>query len=216
MAVYRFKVSFEDYDDVIREIDIRSTQTFEDLHYAIHRTTGYKPEQSSSFYVSNDYWIKKDEIAYLPTQRKIDRGVALMNSTKLSSFIDDPHQKFYYTYNFDRPFDFHVELIKILSEEKGKDYPLTVKSIGEAPKPLGATPPPIPPAGEAEEFDFLDDEPEYAHEDEQGIDDIDELGLGEAKEEVQDDSEEEKDDFDDEFTDNENFDSDDYNNKEDY
>ena len=65
MAVYRFKVSFEDYDDVVREIDIKSTQTLEDLHRAIHASTVYNPEQSSSFYVSNDQWIKGEEIAYL-------------------------------------------------------------------------------------------------------------------------------------------------------
>lgn len=215
MAIYRFKVSFEDFDDVIREIDIRSTQTFEDLHQAIHRTTGYNTEKSSSFYVSNDYWIKKDEIAYLPSQRKIERGVALMSNTKLSSFIDDPHQRFYYTYNFDRPYDFHVELIKILNEEKGKEYPLIVKSVGEAPRPLGITTPPIPPADEPEDFDF-EDEAEYEHEEDHVIADIDELGLGEAKEEEHAEQEEEKDDFLDEFSDDDNFDTDDYNNKEDY
>ena len=40
MAIYRFKLSFEDYDEVVREIDIKTTQTFEDLHKALHRTTG--------------------------------------------------------------------------------------------------------------------------------------------------------------------------------
>jgi hypothetical protein len=29
MAIYRFKISFEDYDEVEREIDIKSIQTFE-------------------------------------------------------------------------------------------------------------------------------------------------------------------------------------------
>ena len=129
MAIYRFKVSFEDYDDVIREIDIKSTQTFEDLHRAIHRTTGYNPEKSSSFYVSNDHWIKAEEIAFLPNPRKADTGIALMTGTKLHKFIDDPHQKFYYTYNFERPYDFHVELIKILDEEKGKEYPNLVAAV---------------------------------------------------------------------------------------
>lgn len=213
MAIYRFKVSFEDYDDVIREIDIRSNQTFEDLHHAIHRTTGYNPEQSSSFYVSNDYWIKKDEIAYLPSPRKAERGIALMSNSKLSSFIDDPHQKFYYTYNFDRPYDFHVELVKILDEEKGKEYPFIVKSIGDAPKPLGLTPPPIS-SDEPDEFDFLN-ETEYEHEDDHSIEEVDELSLGGVDEEQEE--EEDKDDFLDEFSDNENYDSDDYqNNKEDY
>ncbi len=124
MALYRFKVTFEDYDDVTREIDVKSNQSFEDLHRAIHQSTGYNCEFSSSFYISNDQWIKGEEITYLPNQRRIDRGVALMDKVKLSNRIDDPHQKFYYTFNFDRPFDFHVELLKIiLDETPGTTYP---------------------------------------------------------------------------------------------
>ena len=95
MAIYRFRVSFEDYDDIERDIDIKSNQTFEDLHRAIQQSTGYKVEASSSFYVSNDQWIKNEEIAFLPNPRKVTNGVTLMSNSKLSSFIDDPHQKFY-------------------------------------------------------------------------------------------------------------------------
>jgi hypothetical protein len=54
MALYRFKVTFEDYDEVSRDIDIKSNQTFLDLHKAIHQSTGYNPEFPSSFYISND------------------------------------------------------------------------------------------------------------------------------------------------------------------
>src|SRR5476651_537410 len=158
MAVYRFKVSFEDYDDVMREVDIKSTHTFEDLHRAIHLSTGYQPEYSSSFYISNDQWIKGQEIAYMPSQRKIDRGVALMEKSKLSSFIDDPHQKFYYTFNFDRPFDFHIELIKILDETAGITYPFVAKTHGEAPKQFGNV---FTPTATTEvindDFDFLNE-----------------------------------------------------------
>ena len=216
MAIYRFKVSFEDYDDVIREIDIKSTQTFEDLHLAIHRTTGYNPEKSSSFYVSNDHWIKAEEIAFLPNQRKSDAGVALMTGTKLHKFIDDPHQKFYYTYNFERPYDFHVELIKILDEDKGKEYPALVRSFGDAPKPPGSVIIPVE-TDEEGDFDFLNDieEPE----DDQ-IMDVSDEDLGEglvvgAHPEAEED-EEEKDDIMDEFSDNDNLDADEFDNKDDY
>lgn len=209
MAVYRFKVSFEDYDDIYREIDIRSNQTFEDLHVAIHQSTGYNAGQSSSFYVSNDQWLKKDEIAFLPSAKKIERDVALMEKSKLSSFIDDPHQKFYYTYNFDRPYDFHVELIKILLDDiTGKIYPLIVKSIGEAPKPLGAAVIAESAPEGNDEFDFLN-EMEYSPDDADHLESIDEL---EKEVVVVDD--EEKDEFSDEFSDNEHYDSED--SKEDY
>jgi len=161
MAIYRFKVSFEDYDEVVREIDIKSTQKFEDLHKAIHRSTGYDPEKSSSFYVSTDHWIKGDEIAYMPNQRKVDNGVSLMENVKLNSLIEDPHQKFYYIYNFDRPYDFHVELIKIILEtDPNIEYPYLFKSVGIAPKIFDKNKP-VELATEAapaiNEFDFLNE-----------------------------------------------------------
>lgn len=216
MAIYRFKVSFEDFDEVVREIDIKSNQTFEDLHRAIHQSTGYSPEKSSSFYISTDHWIKGDEIAYLPNQRKVDRGVALMENSKLSSFIEDPHQKFYYIYNFDRPFDFHVELIKIiLQADPGVQYPAIFKKIGEAPKiidknnfgQVAVSSNPV-----SSDFDFLN-EMNFVPEDTEELEAMDGRGISAS----QTDDDEHSDDSDsDEFSDDENYEDEAYDDKEDY
>jgi hypothetical protein len=217
MAIYRFKISFEDYDEIEREIDIKSTQTFEDLHRALHRSTGYPAEVFSSFYVSNDFWNKGQEIAFLPSEKKIEQGVSLMDKSKLSSFIDDPHQKFYYTYNFERPFDFHVQLIKIiLDEENGKEYPNTFRSIGEAPKIPGSIVVPGTSAiASTKRIDFLD-ELEF---DPNHLEDVDELDLnldteistaGSANIEHDEVETEEENEFMDDFSDNENYDNDEY------
>lgn len=222
MAIYRFKISFEDFDEVVREIDIKSNQTFEDLHKAIHRSTGYSAEKSSSFYVSTDNWIKGDEIAYLPTQRKADRGVATMEKSKLSSFIEDPHQKFYYTYNFDRPFDFHVELIRIILEtDPNIEYPFLVKSVGEAPKiieknnlgsfAVAST------QSSSSDFDFLN-EMDFVPEDTEELEAMG--GRGINTDVIEDDHhDEQEDDGPDEFSDNENYEEEDgggYNKEDDY
>ncbi|GAA4096982.1 IS1096 element passenger TnpR family protein [Mucilaginibacter panaciglaebae] len=205
MALYRFRVTFEDYDDVSREIDIKSTQTFEDLHRAIHQSTGYNPEYPSSFYVSNDQWIKGEEVTYLPNQRRIDRGIALMDKVKLSSRIDDPHQKFYYTFNFDRPFDFHIELMKIiLDETPGVTYPAIIKSTGDAPRQFvtvadAATAATVEDSGD---FDFLN-EMGMNHDDTEDFSEVDE--TGEAVSDSHDDEEEEEDEFGSEFSDDENY-----------
>lgn len=210
MALYRFRVTFEDYDDVTREIDVKSNQTFEDLHRAIHQSTGYNPEYPSSFYISNDQWMKGEEITYLPNQRRIDRGVSLMEKVKLSSFIDDPHQKFYYTFNFDRPFDFHVELMKIILEDApGVTYPAVIKSVGEAPKQFGNVFNPTALPAESEEFDFLNEEMGFNPED---ADDLSEVTDDEEVESddvpLHVDDEEEEDEFGSEFSDNEGFEDD--------
>jgi hypothetical protein len=206
MALDRFRIAFEDYDDVIREIDVKSNQTFEDLHRAIHKSTGYNAEYSSSFYISNDQWIKGEEITYMPNQRRLDRGIALMDKVKLSNRIDDPHQKFYYTFNFERPFDFHVELMKIILEDApGVNYPAVIKSVGEAPKQFGNVFTPVSLPSTSEEFEAFDDtgfnpeEAENLSEVTEG-DDVEESdGL-----ETSSDGEEE-DEFGSEFSDNEGF-----------
>ncbi|TKB98814.1 IS1096 element passenger TnpR family protein [Pedobacter cryophilus] len=203
MAVYRFRISFEDYDEVIREIDIKSNQTFKDLHEFFHKMIGYDPEKSSSFYVSNDQWIKNEELAYLPNQRKIERGVALMEDSKLSRFIDDPHQKFYYIYNFDKPFEFHVELIKILDNNPTATYPSLFKSVGEAPKiiiPFFGSPDEI--TGDEDDLDVLD-EMDIALADDEELE-----GLN-TDTEVAEEEEEESDEFMDEFSDTDGFDEED-------
>ena len=217
MAIYRFRISFEDYDDITREIDIKSNQTFEDLHRAIHRSTGYNADKSSSFYVSTDNWIKGEEIAIHPNQRKIDNGVILMEKSKLSTFIEDPHQKFYYIYNFERPYDFHVELIKIILDTDPKiEYPYLVKSVGEAPKIIDKNNVAQIATGAAaaeSDFDFLN-EMDFVPEDTDELEAMGGRGIN-AQEEEHDDEDEEQDD---EFGDGEDeYGNDDYgNDKDDY
>lgn len=182
MAIYRFRVTFEDYEDIYREIDMPSKSTFLDLHEAIQSSTKYEVERSSSFYVSNDQWKKGQEIAHLPASRKKEQGVLLMSDIRLSKFIDDPHQKFYYVYDFNRPYDFHVELVKILKEEDGKTYPDLFKSVGQAPKNMSAANFPVAEDGlDEDDEDIVDENAE-----EYGVDDEEEFDL------FDDDEEEEK------------------------
>ena len=179
MAIYRFRVTFEDYEDVYREIDMPSKATFLELHQAIHNATGYKADVSSSFYVSNDQWKKGTEIAFLPTERKQSNGVVEMEAIRLSKFIDDPHQKFYYIYNFDRPYDFHVELIKILKEEEGKEYPLVFKTVGTAPKQVAAANFPLSTADDEDD----DDEDVPTDDTEYGVDEDEDFDLFDGEDE---------------------------------
>lgn len=174
MAIYRFRVTFEDDEDVYREIDMPAKATFFELHQAIHKATGYTADISSSFYVSNDQWRKGTEIAYLPTERKRNQGVLTMEDIRLRKFIDDPHQKFYYVYNFDRPYDFHVELIKILTEEDGKEYPSIYKTVGTVPKAVAAANFPLSTEDdEDEEDDMPIDETEYGLDEDEDFDSFD-------------------------------------------
>jgi len=144
MAVYRFRVTFEDNEDVFREIEIKSSQNFEDFHNAILESFGFDNKHEGSFFISNDHWHKGDEIALkAPAKKEEDddsrkktavRVIRQMNKCKLLSLIDDPHQKFVYEYDYNVGWLFLVELTKILPDNDKINYPKCSKSVGEAPK----------------------------------------------------------------------------------
>jgi hypothetical protein len=135
MAVYRFKVSFEEYDDIFRVIEIRSTQTFEDLHKAILDAIGFDQKQMASFYMSTDSWKKGQEITLEDMSESEESKIPVMRESRLNNFIADPHQKILYVYDFIEVWSFQIELTAIEMKEKpGAKYPSCVKSVGLAPK----------------------------------------------------------------------------------
>lgn len=140
--VYRFKVTFEDNEDVYREIDIKSAQHFEDFHNAIIESIGFDNKHNASFFISDDYWRKGDEIMLHPIEkedaglknREVTSPKKQMNKCKLLSLIDDPHQKFVYVYDPKVEWTFNIELMKIVPENEKIKYPNVTKNVGEAPK----------------------------------------------------------------------------------
>lgn len=193
MAVYRFRVSFEEFDEVHRHIEIKSIQTFEQFHYAIQEAIGFDASKPASFFMSNDNWKKGQEITSLPNAKNAEGNQArLMKDCRMCDYIADPHQKIYYMFDAPSQWTFFIELTKIMVDEAGKKYPVCVKSIGEAPKQYLVI---EPPKGVVDP-EFMDDELFS----EVGIDEEDEevestdeteVGFGEAVDEEEYDNIEE-------------------------
>lgn len=143
MAIYRFRVSFEEFDDVYRDIDLLSSQTFEQFHYAIQESIGFDASKPASFFMSNDYWKKGQEITSREHENHNESNSVAMRDSRLSDYIADPHQKIYYVFDAPSQWTFFIELFKILPEsETGKKYPVCVKSHGDAPKQYLVVEPP--------------------------------------------------------------------------
>ncbi|MFN5458584.1 MAG: IS1096 element passenger TnpR family protein [Bacteroidota bacterium] len=131
MAVYRFRVQFEDYDEIYRDIEIKSTQTFKELHEAIQHAINFDNKHAASFFISDAYWRKGTEITLLKDD--LEEGVRHMEKTKIASCVEDPHQRFVYVYDKTVTWTLNIELLKITKEEKG-NFPTCIKSVGVAPK----------------------------------------------------------------------------------
>lgn len=132
MAVYKLRVTFEDHEDVYRDIEIRPAHTFFDLHEIILRSVGFDNKHAASFFVSDEYWRKNDEITLL--EEDLEPGVKLMSKVKVAATVVHPNQRYVYLYDKKALWSFYVELIKLVPEDVKAQYPRCVKTAGQAPK----------------------------------------------------------------------------------
>lgn len=165
MAIYKFRITFEEHEDVSREIEIKVNQTYEDFHRAIQEAIGFDNSKPASFFMSDDYWRKGLEIASevrkdnndddddVPVHRR-PPPTQLMNKTKIAGTIEDPHQKIIYVFDPEALWTLMIELVRIGEEAPRVIYPKCVKSTGAAPKQYKVSALPAP----VEEDDDLEDD----------------------------------------------------------
>jgi hypothetical protein len=138
MAILRFRIYWEDDDNIYRDIVIKHTHTFFDLHHEILRCFEFDNKHKATFYRSNDKWQRGKEI----TLEKYDKPYAapplLMSETTIGSEIRDTNQKFIYVYDVNKNWTFMVELINVDKEESSKiSYPSCARSEGIGPSQYG-------------------------------------------------------------------------------
>jgi len=127
--IYKFRVQFEDYDDVYRDIDMLTIQTFEDFKIAILNAIGFDTVHECAFYLSDDLWRRGRDLT-----KKKDGTPATLSKRVICDFVDAPHQRFLFVYDLNVEWSFLIELIKIIQPEPKQNYPTCVKSFGTAPK----------------------------------------------------------------------------------
>ncbi len=139
MAILRFRVYWEEDESIYRDIAIRHTQHFLELHQAILKSYEFDSKHKATFYRSNDNWMRGREITlekYAEHDYKAEP--LLMQDVVMGSEISDPNQKFVYVYDFNKLWTFMVELIQIDKEENKKlEYPAVVRVEGIAPSQYG-------------------------------------------------------------------------------
>ena len=138
MAILRFRVYWEEDDSVYRDLVIKHTQTFLELHQTILKCFEFDSKHPATFFRSNDHWKKGKEIS-LEKYDKVYRAEPLiMSDTTIGSEIRDPNQKFIYLYDFHKNWTFLVELINVNKDESHKIvYPSCVRSEGIGPSQYG-------------------------------------------------------------------------------
>jgi hypothetical protein len=136
-------------DDVFRDLEIRETDTLEDLHNIITQSFGFDGLEMASFYISNDTWEQGEEISMLDIGEGPDT-VRLMNETTINDVVHEMQTKLIYVYDFLSMWTFYVELAEIVDEAEGSDYPNLMFVHGQ-----------IPDEAPIKNFESDDDEEEF-------------------------------------------------------
>ena len=138
MAILRFRAYFEEDDSVYRDVAIKHTQSFFELHEAILKSYEFDTKHAATFFRSNDNWQRGREISLEKYDKPYKAYPLLMKETTIGSEIRDPNQKFIYVYDFAKNWTFHVELINVTKEENLKmTYPAVVRKEGIPPSQYG-------------------------------------------------------------------------------
>ena len=138
MAILKFRIYFEEDDSVYRDVAVKHTQSFVELHTIILKAFEFDSKHSATFFRSNDHWQRGREISLQQYDKSYKVTPLLMAETTIGSEIKDPNQKFVYVYDFVRNWTFLVELINVSKEENPKlDYPVMIKSEGIGPSQYG-------------------------------------------------------------------------------
>lgn len=139
MAILKFRIYWEEDDSVYRDLVIKHTQNFLDLHQVILKSFEFDNKHQATFFRSNDKLQRGKEITF---EKYMDRSYKaeplIMSETSIGSEIKDPNQKFIYVYDFHKLWTFLVELINVNKEENPSvTYPDCLRTEGFAPSQYG-------------------------------------------------------------------------------
>jgi hypothetical protein len=165
--IYRFRVVLDNdtEDDVFRDLELRDTDTLEDLHNIITQSFGFDGTEMASFYLSDDEWNQGEEISLFDMSEGANT-VQLMNETITNNVVHEASTKLIYVYDFFSMWTFYVELTEIVEEVEGTDYPNLLFVQGQIPD-------------EAPEKSFKAEDTENFDDFENGLEDYESLDFDE-------------------------------------
>ena len=138
MAILKFRVYLEEDESVYRDVIIRHTQNFQDLHETILKGYEFDNKHKATFFRSNDHWLRGREISLEKYDKEYKAPPLIMSETTVGSEIRDPNQRFIYQYDFNKSWTFLMELINVAKEENPKTiYPSVARVEGIAPSQYG-------------------------------------------------------------------------------
>jgi len=141
MAILKFRVYWEEDDAIYRDILVKHTQSFLELHTIILKAFEFDQIHAATFFRSNDIWKRGREISKEIYDKEYVAAPLLMNETAIGTEIIDTNQHFIYVYDFAKTWTFLIELIQVIKNADADmelTYPVISRIEGVGPMQYGS------------------------------------------------------------------------------
>ena len=133
--IYRLRIILDVKEDVLRDIEIEDSATFEDLHHAITQAFGFLGNEMASFYLSNENWEQGEELPLLD----MGEGTTPMAAKSLDEYFNEANHHLIYVYDFLSMWTFFVELMEIGEKDPVALYANLMFGKGDVPEEVTDT-----------------------------------------------------------------------------
>lgn len=129
--IYKVRVILDTKEDIFRDIEIRDKQTLWNLHLGIKSAFSLQGEELSTFNIlEEDGTVVKS----VPLEDMSDDGDGeIMSDVYLNEAFEKAGDKIHFQYGLLDLWEFFCELIEVIEETKGVNYPFTVFRFGNVP-----------------------------------------------------------------------------------
>jgi hypothetical protein len=131
LMVYKIRVILDAKEDIFRDIEVKGKQTLWNLHLGIKSAFSLQGDELSTFnLLEEDGTIVKS----VPLEDMSDDGDGeIMSDVYIDEAFENVSDKAQFQYGLLDLWEFFCELVEIIDETKGVNYPITVYRFGNVP-----------------------------------------------------------------------------------
>jgi hypothetical protein len=131
-----FRIISDEDQDFLRDLVIEGSDTFLDFHQTLQRDLGYDPSHLASFFITNEFWEKQQEITLIDMMEGSGLETRTMGEVTIGEYVTRLNQRMIYVFDFFSERAFFMELIEKSDQTSPRDTPFIAASRGSAPPQL--------------------------------------------------------------------------------
>jgi Fe-S-cluster formation regulator IscX/YfhJ len=140
MAILKFRIAWEEDDAIYRDVMVKHTQHFTDLHQIILKAFEFDEKHDATFFRSNEKWQRGREISKALYEKNYVVPPLMMDEVLIGSEILNTNQQFVYLYDFAKSWTFLIQLIQVIKNADADmelNYPMVSRIEGVGPMQYG-------------------------------------------------------------------------------